>query len=396
MSYRYKCQVSGVDESDSERVNNDETSSLPPASSSSLFESIYEYTTPTLTVPGAYAVVNEIHGASFAVNGIHGASYAVNGIHASDDVERQGRTGQSPATSATLTTSTNNVGSEDAGIVADYHVVPEATLVIEDEEEDQVVYVATPTPKWYQQRQTKFMFGGFFLFLVALSIALGVGFTRPGVSFLNNSTVANFTNVVCNDNGTLCLLGDWAPCVSSDECDTNCCSGEYSGGVLACTPLDETLLLGGYQPDICEGESKSPWARCASSTGCDDNSGCCSGHFTGGNLSCTPITIPEDGEPAPLLHICISPETNCTDENFCLGGWIECSSGSECDSGCCSGTLSGGVQKCVPRDAPGFFPEICLTPGSSPQVPIPPKPAPVVPFTVCNGTECIGDWMECS
>ena len=315
---------------------------------------------------------------------------AVGGILQSDDVERNGhaeRNGHGEG-------GTNNVGSEDADIVADYHVVPEATLVRDDDEDDGVVYVATPTPKWYEQRQTKLMFGGFFLFLVALSIALGVGFTRPGVSFgaVNNLTVANFTNVVCN--GTLCLLGDWAPCVLSDECDTNCCSGMYSGGVLACTPLDETLLLGGYQPDICEGESKSPWARCSSKTGCDDNSGCCSGHFTGGNLSCTPITIPDE-EPAPLLHICITPETNCTDDSFCLGGWIECSSSSECDSGCCSGALSGGVQKCVPRDAPGFYPEICMT-GSSPQAPIPPKPAPVVPFAVCNGTECIGDWSECS
>lgn len=330
----------------------------------SLNQSLSQQPTPTL-VPGAFAVEESLA----SVDG-------------------------TPATTTTLTTSTNNVGSEN-GDNTDYHVVPEATLVREDEEIDSVVYVATPTPKWYEQRQTKFMFGGFFLFLIAMSIALGIGFTRPGVSFgaANNLTVANFTNVVCN--GTLCLLGDWAPCVSSDECDTNCCSGVYSGGVLACTPLDETLLLGGYQPDICEGESKSPWARCSSKTGCDDNSGCCSGHFTGGNLSCAPITIPSDGEPAPLLHICITPKTNCTDENFCLGGWIKCLSGSECDSGCCSGTLSGGIQKCVPRDAPGFYPEICMT-GSSPQAPIPPKPAPVVPFTVCNGTECIEDWSECS
>jgi hypothetical protein len=53
--------------------------------------------------------------------------------------------------------------------------VPEATLVRDD---DEIVYVATPTRRWHDQRQTKIMFGLFFLFLAALSTGLGVGLIR--------------------------------------------------------------------------------------------------------------------------------------------------------------------------------------------------------------------------
>jgi hypothetical protein len=257
------------------------------------------------------------------------------------------------------------------------------------------VYIATPTPKWHQQRQTRIMFGGVCLVVTSLSIGLGVGLSRPGApgsSPTDNSTVPVDSIYVCN--GTECLLKDWKPCNSSDECLTNCCSGEYSGGILACTPLDESLLLGGYQPTICVGEPKDGyWPTCSWKTGCGvDIGGCCSGHFTGGNLTCTPIT---PGDPAPLAHICITPSTNCTDEYYCIGEWVGCMSSSDCDSGCCSGILSGGVPKCVPVD------EIFKTSGPDGEVcafgaDTPPKPAPVAPFVECNGTSCLGDWIECS
>jgi len=42
-----------------------------------------------------------------------------------------------------------------------------------------------------------------------------------------------------------------------------------------------------------------------------------------------------------------------------LGDWNFCSSSSQCMSGCCSGTLSGGVLACTPLGADGFDSNIC-------------------------------------
>ncbi|KAL3807248.1 hypothetical protein ACHAXA_007967 [Cyclostephanos tholiformis] len=271
------------------------------------------------------------------------------------------------------------------------HVVPEATLVRDDES---LIYVATITPRWHQQKQTKSMFGVLCVSLFAISIGLGFGLSGRSSSNDDaggaNSTTAivpDLTDVICN--GTECALKDWAPCVSSDECDCGCCSGEYSGGVLACTPLDETLLLGGYQPTICVGTPKVPWPRCSISKENADtcDSGCCSGHFTGGNTNCTPIAGEE------LRNICLNPErTNCTNEYYCIGGWVQCNASGDCDSGCCSGSLSGGVPKCVPLDAPGYFPEICMIEGYS-AGPVPATtPSPTPP---CVVGACLGDWSEC-
>ena len=282
------------------------------------------------------------------------------------------------------------MGIDDATSIQ--HVVPTATLVRDDES---LVYVATITPRWHQQRQTQFMLGLFCAVALAASIGLGVGlsgrvsqsnvFEGGDANSTANGTVPQASNLVCN--GTECFLRDWSPCVSSDECDCGCCSGEYSGGVLACTPLDETLLLGGYQPTICVGTPRVPWPECSIFEEGYCESTCCSGHFTGGHTNCTPIA----GET--LRNICIVPElTNCTNEYYCIGGWVECASSGDCDSGCCSGSLSGGVPKCVPLDAPGYFPEICMIEGATigPMPDMTPSPTPA-----CVGT-CLGDWSECA
>ena len=36
---------------------------------------------------------------------------------------------------------------------------------------------------------------------------------------------------------TTALLGDWVQCSSNSQCRNGCCSGQYSGGMLKCTPL---------------------------------------------------------------------------------------------------------------------------------------------------------------
>jgi len=45
-------------------------------------------------------------------------------------------------------------------------------------------------------------------------------------------------------------LDVWAPCKSSNQCQTGCCSGQYSEDVLKCTPVDA-----GYSSDICVGSA---------------------------------------------------------------------------------------------------------------------------------------------
>jgi hypothetical protein len=96
-------------------------------------------------------------------------------------------------------------------------------------------------------------------------------------------------------------LGDWAQCSSNSQCRNGCCSGQYSGGVLKCTPLS-----GGFNSAIC----------------------------TAG----TGPTPPTTGS---------------------LGDWAQCSRNSQCMNGCCSGMYSGGVLKCTPLSGGVFNPSIC-------------------------------------
>jgi len=37
--------------------------------------------------------------------------------------------------------------------------------------------------------------------------------------------------------GLIGSFGDWAPCKSSDQCQSRCCSGQYSEDMLKCTPI---------------------------------------------------------------------------------------------------------------------------------------------------------------
>jgi hypothetical protein len=116
------------------------------------------------------------------------------------------------------------------------------------------------------------------------------------------------------------LKGDWQLCSKSSECANGCCSGQYSGGTLKCTPLN-----GGYNSNICVGGSTNP-------------------------------------PPAPT-----SPTSGLK------GEWQLCSRSSECANGCCSGQYSGGTLKCTPLNG-GYNSNICV--GGSPTSPTQPSPTP--------------------
>ena len=264
---------------------------------------------------------------------------------------------------------------------APHLTVPTACLVKEEE-----VVVATHVQvyrPWWKEQRTQLLFGTSCVLAAALAISLGItmGTSTPDEQKL--SSEANTPPLAPTDvgNGTT-SLGDWAPCSSSSECKKGCCSGMYSSGVLSCTPLDETLLLGGYQPDICVGNTATPWVQCLSNSEC--KSGCCSGHFTGGQRKCVPVAGEE------LAHICIPPDTNCTSGYLCRGDWVPCSSSSECNNGCCTGTNSLGVLKCTP-DPANYTSDICIDYGIDPS-----EVTPTTPTVACNGTSCLDDWLQCS
>ena len=98
-------------------------------------------------------------------------------------------------------------------------------------------------------------------------------------------------------------LGDWTVCSGSNQCRNGCCSGQYSNGVLKCTPLN-----GGYRSDMCIGPAP------------------------GGSTTTT------------------------------LGDWTVCSNSRQCRNGCCSGQYSSGVLKCTPLNG-GYRSDICVAPG---------------------------------
>lgn len=159
-------------------------------------------------------------------------------------------------------------------------------------------------------------------------------------------------------------LTDWTQCSTSSQCNNGCCSGKYSGGVNKCTPLS-----GGFRADICivaPAPTPTPpsgtgtlgdWTQCTASSQCQN--GCCSGTYSGGVNKCTPvggfrsdICIVGGGGPTP------TPPTTTTGN---LGDWEQCSASSQCRNGCCSGTYSGGVNKCTPVG--GFRSDICIVGG---------------------------------
>jgi len=126
------------------------------------------------------------------------------------------------------------------------------------------------------------------------------------------------------------LLGDWAFCTSSSQCQNQCCSSKYStsDGRLKCTPV------GGFKP----------------SEGC-----------VGGPPSPSP---PSPSPPSPT-----PPPPSPTSLK---GDWQLCSSSNQCQNGCCSSKYSGGVLKCTPVG--GFkLSEGCV---GGPPSPSPPTPTP--------------------
>jgi hypothetical protein len=258
--------------------------------------------------------------------------------------------------------------------------VPTACLV--DEEEVVVATHVQVYRPWWKEQRTQLLFGSSCVLAAALAITLGVtlGTSTPDEQKLSSEANNSPPAPIDAGNGTM-SLEDFAPCSSSSECKKECCSGMYSSGVLVCTPLDEPLLLGGYKPDVCVGDPATPWAQCLTSSECD--SGCCSGHFTGGQRTCVPVANEE------LAHICISPDTNCTPGYLCRGDWVPCSSSSECNNGCCTGTNSGGVLKCTP-DPANYTSDICIDYGIDASEVTP------TPTVACNSTSCLDDWVQCS
>ncbi len=267
----------------------------------------------------------------------------------------------------------------------DFHhdiAIPEAFLVEEDDDEygrkdDGHVIIATPLAKdrpWWDQWRTRLLVCTVSALAMTLAIALGITLgTKSTAPYgmephvpKEEGDVTGPIFQVYPDGG-----GDWSLCSSSSECRNGCCSGEWSGGVLKCTPFDESELLGGYRPDICVGDppTNGDWAECSTSSDCD--TGCCSGRYSDGLLKCTPIS----GER--MTDICVTSETNCNGGVSCLVDWEMCTSSSECMNGCCSGEWSGGVLKCTPFDESellgGYRPDICA--GDPPTN---------------------GDWAECS
>ena len=94
-------------------------------------------------------------------------------------------------------------------------------------------------------------------------------------------------------------LGDWSMCSTSSQCNSACCSGKYSGGILKCTPLSA-----GFNPTVngCVSGQQllSDWSMCSTSSQC--NSACCSGKYSGGTLKCTPLS----GGFNPAANGCVS------------------------------------------------------------------------------------------
>lgn len=96
---------------------------------------------------------------------------------------------------------------------------------------------------WWKEQRTQLLFGTSCVLAATLAISLGItmGTSTPDEQKL--SSEANTPPLAPTDagNGTM-SLGDWAPCSSSSECKKGCCSGMYSGGVLSCTPLRDVAL----------------------------------------------------------------------------------------------------------------------------------------------------------
>ena len=249
--------------------------------------------------------------------------------------------------------------------------VADAFLV--DEREREVVFVAMDVQAyrpWWKERRTQLLLGTVCVLAATLAISTGItlGTSNPDEQKLpsqeNTPSVVPalppwLTFAPTVENCTSCIR-DWAPCWSSFECETGCCSGTYSGGKLVCTTLDEVTILGGYLPNICVGDPATPWAQCLSSSECD--SGCCSGHYTGGRLKCVPIAVEENcmayGIEDAASEVTPTPTVACTSTS-CLNDWAECSSSFHCENGCCSGNFTGEVLRCTPHWLTGFAPDMC-------------------------------------
>lgn len=122
----------------------------------------------------------------------------------------------------------------------------------------------------------------------------------------------------------LLLLAEWAPCTSSDECDTECCSNDRSiDGQFKCTPMEN-----GFDSQFCiaptsnieEMESPQEEGTCGNGTKgnyiCPDPSQCCSMYGFCGTTAdhCAKGTC-GDGDRGN--GICPTPGDCCSPAGYC-------------------------------------------------------------------------------
>ena len=244
------------------------------------------------------------------------------------------------------------------GVLVERYTVLEATVV------DDVVYDAVPfsdqTDKLALKKRQSFCA----LISLAVFAAAATGIIVAAVKSSNNSDATSTRSpdiIVLAADG---LRADWVACTDSLQCSNGCCSGTFSQGIYTCTPLD-----GGYLPGTCIGEgerqeeSRADWVDCNSSLQCTN--GCCSDAYSEGFWKCTPLVGGYLGDP----EICISHLEESQE-------WENCTTSDECSDGCCSGTYTEGVLKCTPLVG-GYRNDTCVGPSVKEE-------------------ESIGDWVECS
>ncbi|KAI8808878.1 hypothetical protein BJ742DRAFT_806726 [Cladochytrium replicatum] len=74
--------------------------------------------------------------------------------------------------------------------------------------------------------------------------------------------------------------GIWGLCNDRSECESDCCTGDYSNGVPKCAPAGSCSYGSG------SGSRKGDWNFCETDEEC--SSGCCSGLYSEGVLKCVP------------------------------------------------------------------------------------------------------------
>jgi hypothetical protein len=168
-------------------------------------------------------------------------------------------------------------------------------------------------------------------------------------------------------------LNDWNFCSYSSECSSSCCSKEFSDdGRFKCTPRGSSSQCANSLPPAQNpGSLKKDWDFCAGSNECD--SGCCSSQYSNdGKLKCTPR-----GSSSQCSANSQGPSGSLKKD------WDFCTGSNECGSECCSREFSNdGMFKCSPKGSSSQCVSYSQQPGSTADFPIPPPSSPPSPSTV--------------